>query len=358
MHKLLERQVRRIATLPGAPEVPEEFLRMVDGAYRQGDDDRALLQRALEMASDELVTRNRELRKELEDRQRLELELRQAQKLEAVGQLAAGVAHEINTPIQFVGDSAHFLRDAFADLRGLIEAYRALAEAAATGAAGPDMAGELAAQEEELDLEFLTEQIPKAIERTLEGSNRVAEIVRAMKEFAHPRQDEQAAADLNRAILSTLTVASNELKYVADVETDLAPLPPIVCHIGDLNQVVLNLVVNAAHAIADADARQRGTIRVSTALEEPGSVVIRVSDTGGGIPEEIRGRVFDPFFTTKEVGRGTGQGLAITYALVCEKHGGSVRFDTETGRGTTFEVRLPVAGVSLPDPPTTERPAR
>ena len=344
MHKLLERQVRRIAALPGAPAVPEEFLRMVDGAYRQGDDDRALLERALEMASDELVTRNRELRKELEDRQRLELELRQAQKLEAVGQLAAGVAHEINTPIQFVGDSAHFLRDAFADLRGLIEAYRALAEAAATGAAGPDMAGELAAQEEELDLEFLTEQIPKAIERTLEGSNRVAEIVRAMKDFAHPRQDEQAAADLNRAILSTLTVASNELKYVADVETDLAPLPPIVCHIGDLNQVVLNLVVNAAHAIADAGARQRGTIRVSTALEEPGSVVIRVSDTGGGIPEEIRGRVFDPFFTTKEVGRGTGQGLAITYALVCEKHGGTVRFDTETGRGTTFEVRLPVDG--------------
>ena len=246
-----------------------------------------------------------------------------------------GVAHEINTPIQFVGDSVHFLREAFAELQGHLERYRAAAETAAVARRG-------GRAEAEADLEFLTAEIPESLERALEGIERVAEIVRAMKEFAHPQRAEQAAADLNRAIDSTLTVARNEWKYVADVVTDLGELPPVVCHLGELNQVILNLVVNAAHAIADAGAG-RGVIRVATRAAGEW-VEITVSDTGAGIPEAIRDRIFDPFFTTKEVGRGTGQGLAIARAIVVDKHGGTLDFETEVGRGTTFRIRLPVAG--------------
>jgi signal transduction histidine kinase len=284
------------------------------------------------------------------ERDEMEGELRHSQKLEAVGQLAAGIAHEINTPIQFVGDSLEFLRDAFDDMRGLLEQYRALAETAATASA-QELAEKLEEADDEADLEYLLEQVPKAIERTLDGAGRVAEIVRAMKEFAHPRRDSQAPADLNRAIQSTATVARNELKYVADVAFDLGDLPPVVCHLGDVNQVVLNLMVNASHAIADRISGgeiERGTITVSTRLSDDAQwVTISVADTGGGIPEEVRERIFEPFFTTKEVGKGTGQGLAIA-ARVCEAHGGSLSFDTELGEGTTFHLRLPVDGTGEP----------
>jgi signal transduction histidine kinase len=172
----------------------------------------------------------------------------------------------------------------------------------------------------------------------------VATIVRAMKEFAHPDTRQKSAADLNRAIKSTLTVARNELKYVADVETDLGDLPPVVCNISDLNQVFLNLLVNAAHAIREVvreGTDAKGKIRVRT-RREGNTVLIAISDTGCGIPENIRGRIFDPFFTTKEVGRGTGQGLSIARSVVVEKHGGSLTFETEPGKGTTFFVRLPI----------------
>ena len=285
------------------------------------------------------------------DRLQLEVELRQSHKLEAIGQLAAGVAHEINTPIQFVGDSVYFLRQAFDDLAGLVARYHALAEAAATGPVDPALVAGVAEEERIIDIDDLLGQIPRALERTSTGAERVAEIVRAMKEFAHPAQEEQGVADLNHAILSTLVVARNEIKYVADVDTDLGPIPPVVCHVGDLNQVVLNLVVNAAHAIADRIAQAapgspqaaRGRIGVTTS-EEDGWVTISVSDDGTGIPEEARGRIFDPFFTTKEVGRGSGQGLAISRSIVVDKHGGTLTFDTRLDAGTTFTARIPVGG--------------
>lgn len=285
-------------------------------------------------------------RKRLEsERDHMELELRVAQKLEAVGQLAAGVAHEINTPVQFVGDSVHFLKDCFDDLERLLAEYRAVAETAA--AANPLLRERLARADEEADLEYLRDRIPGAFGRTLEGVERVASIVRAMKEFAHP-QTEQAPANLNRALETTLTVARNEYKYVADVVTELGTLPDVICNASDLNQVFLNLIVNAAHAIHDAaPGGERGTITIRT--EQDGdAVTITVADTGSGIPEHVRTRVFDPFFTTKEVGRGTGQGLAISRAIV-DKHGGTLTFETEVGRGTTFVVRLPVGGVPALD---------
>jgi PAS domain S-box-containing protein len=283
------------------------------------------------------------------NRKTLEEQFRQSQKLEAVGRLAAGIAHEINTPIQFVGDNMQFLHDAFSDLSKVMEKYRHLSDAAANGVAGMMLADEVAEAEMAVDINYLVEEIPKAIAQSLDGVARVATLVRAMKEFAHPDRKERAAADINAALLSTLTVARNELKYVAEVETELGDLPLAVCNIGELNQVFLNLLVNAAHAIGDAvnGTGQKGVIRVRTALEKD-AVLISIADTGGGIPEDIRDKIFDPFFTTKESGRGTGQGLAIAHSVVVDKHGGTLTFASEVGKGTTFFIRLPLDGEVKP----------
>ncbi len=274
---------------------------------------------------------------------RLELELRHAQKLEAVGGLAAGIAHELNTPIQYVGDNTHFLQDAFADLGQVIGKYRRLRDAAVNGGVTAAALQEVIQAEQSADLGYLMEEIPKALVQSLDGVTRVATIVRAMKEFAHPDRSEKMATDLNKALESTLTVARNEIKYVADVETDFEELPLVFCYGSDMNQVFLNLLVNSAHAIKDVvkDSQGKGVIRVRTHLED-NSVLISISDTGCGIPENIREKIFEPFFTTKDVGHGSGQGLAIARSIVVEKHGGSLTFDTEVGRGTSFYIRLPI----------------
>jgi signal transduction histidine kinase len=284
------------------------------------------------------------------ERNRLEIELRHSQKLEAVGSLAAGIAHEINTPVQFVGDNIRFLRDAYMDLNKVREKYQRLREAAATdGNTERGLAEEVTEVERAVDVDYLMEEIPKAIEQSLDGVTRVATLVRAMKDFAHPEAKEKAAADINEALRSTLVVARNELKYVADVETDLGSVPPVICNIGELNQVFLNLLVNAAHAIAEAKklTGAKGLIRVRT-WTEANAVLISVSDTGSGIPENIRDKVFNPFFTTKAIGRGTGQGLAIARSIVVEMHGGTLTFKSAIGKGTTFYVRLPLDAVTKP----------
>jgi two-component system, NtrC family, sensor kinase len=283
--------------------------------------------------------------RDITEKRRLESERRQAQKLESVGRLAAGVAHEINTPVQFVSDSVSFVRSGFGDLKALLGEYDALRSAVLTGRADARMAEAVARAEEAADLTYLLENVPKALERALEGLTRVATIVRSMKEFAHPDQKEMAPVDLNQAIRSTLTIARNEYKYVAELETDLAEIPHVTCLGGEVNQVVLNIVVNAAHAIGDAieGTEAKGLITVRTRLDGE-NVLVSISDTGGGIPEHVREHVFDPFFTTKEVGKGTGQGLAIARSVVVEKHGGELWFETELGKGTTFFIRLPIRG--------------
>jgi signal transduction histidine kinase len=283
------------------------------------------------------------------DQRRLENDLAQAQKLESVGRLAAGVAHEINTPVQFVSDSVHFVREAMDDLSQIVDKYRELRTATQNPAPnGADVAAAAKAAEEaedDADLDYILENAPVALDRARDGLGRVAAIVRSMKEFAHPDRKEMALSDLNQAIRSTLVIASNEYKYVAEVETEFAEIPPVNCYAGEINQVVLNLIVNAAHAIGDVvkGTGAKGKIRVATRLvgEE---VEISIGDTGMGIPVEARSRIFDPFFTTKEVGKGTGQGLAIARTVVVDKHGGTLRFETELGVGTTFHIRLPVAG--------------
>jgi PAS domain S-box-containing protein len=282
---------------------------------------------------------------DITERKNLEKQLTQAQKLRSIGQLASGIAHEINTPTQYVGDNTRFLQDAFADLMGVLTQQAGLLRAARCGPVGPEVIRAVDEAIRQADLDYLTSEIPLAIAHTLEGVDRIAKIVRAMKEFAHPGREDKVAADLNKIIETTLTVAGNEWKYVADLVTDFdRSLQEVPCHPGEINQVILNLVVNAAHAVEDQIKQGRitkGVITVATRRKDDWAE-IQISDTGGGIPEAIRPRIFDPFFTTKEPGRGTGQGLAICHPVIVDKHGGRIFFESEVGRGTTFTINLPL----------------
>lgn len=275
----------------------------------------------------------------------LEMQLAQAQKLESIGQLASGIAHEINTPTQYVTDNIRFLTEAFASLSKVLSGYTILLEKNQAGTVPAGLVEKLEAERCEVDLEFLEREVPRAINESLEGLARVASIVGAMKEFSHPGSEDRMFVNLNHAIESTVAVARNEWKYVADVIMDLDPdLPEVPCYAAELNQAFLNLLVNAAQAIGEASSKEKnekGTVTLRS-RREGNWVEIRICDTGPGIPAEIRERIFDPFFTTKEVGRGTGQGLAITHSVVVEKHQGTIRFETKLGRGTEFIVRLPL----------------
>jgi signal transduction histidine kinase len=285
----------------------------------------ASLEQTVQARTASLEAINEQLREQMRLRQAAELELGMAQKLESVGRLAAGIAHEINTPIQYITDSVHFLQSAFDELLTLVPADPTAQQPTAS-----------------VDVEFLRDEVPRAIERTLEGTERVATIVRAMKEFSHPDASEKSAADLNRALQNTLMIARNEYKYVATVDLQCGDLPDVMCNVGELSQVFLNLIVNAAHALADAGRdTENGRIIIKTGLVE-GWAEFSFEDNGCGIPPAIIDKIYDPFFTTKEVGRGTGQGLAIARSIVVDKHAGRISVKSTPGAGTCFTLRLPV----------------
>lgn len=275
------------------------------------------------------ITKEKAMLEQLRENER---QLAHKQKLESIGELAAGVAHEINTPIQYIGDNAKFLEDAFADLLKFAAGGRV---------------SDLPDSQQELDcrvLDYHRAEVPKALHELQQGAAQVARIVRAMKEFSHPGPIERQSIDLNHAIESTVLVATHEWKYAADLATDLDPeLPPVRGLAGEINQVMLNLIVNAAHAISELrkPPDEKGRIHIRT-REDGGFAEIRVSDTGCGIPEAIQSRIFDPFFTTKPVGKGTGQGLALAYAVIVKKYNGTIRVESKPGQGTTFTIRLPL----------------
>jgi signal transduction histidine kinase len=300
---------------------------------------------------DRLVRLNQRLQAEIAERMQVEQELVQAQKLESLGHLAAGIAHEINTPAQYVRDNTCFLQDVFSDVEKLLGDLDRLLAAAKHGAITETLIAEVETNVREGEVQYIREEVPKAIRQSLEGIERVATIVRAMKEFSHPGSGEKLKIDLNHAIENTLTVSHNEWKYVAELITDLdRQLPSVLCLPNEINQVILNLVVNAAQAIGDKlgdGSRGKGTITVRT-RRNGDSVEVDIEDTGTGIPEEIRSKVFDPFFTTKEIGQGTGQGLTIAQDIVVTKHGGSITLQSEIGRGTVFTIRLPIEGAGKP----------
>jgi len=285
------------------------------------------LEETIQARTASLEAINEQLRKEMRLRETAEMELGLAQKLEAVGRLAAGIAHEINTPIQYITDSVNFLGSAFDEL------LTAVAANDSTHAAT-----------QSVDMQFLREEVPRAIERTIEGTERVATIVRAMKEFSHPDASEKMAADVNRALQNTLMIARNEYKYVATVDLQCGNLPELMCNVGELSQVFLNLIVNSAHALADAGRNsETGRITIKTGVVEQWAE-FSFEDNGCGIAPEIIDKIYDPFFTTKEVGRGTGQGLAIARAIVVDKHGGRISVQSTPGKGTRFTLRLPLDG--------------
>ncbi|MBL0220168.1 MAG: PAS domain-containing protein [Myxococcales bacterium] len=280
--------------------------------------------------------------RDITDRKRLEVELRQAQKLESLGRLAAGMAHEINTPIQFVGDQRQFAQDAFDDVLGILAQYQDLARKVDAGTATATDTAAIREAERAIDLGYIQDGLAASFASMADGVKRVSQLVLALKEFGHPDSGTKQAGDINAAVRRTVIVATNEYRYVAEVELDLGPLPPVLCSIGELQQVILNLIVNAAHAIADLGSTERGTIRIGTRVEGE-FVVISIADTGCGMSPDVQAKVFDPFFTTKAIGRGTGQGLSIA-RMIIEKHHGSLAFESHVGTGTTFFVRIPRAG--------------
>jgi PAS domain S-box-containing protein len=283
--------------------------------------------------------------RDITDRQVRDAELEQESRLEALGRLSAGLAHEINTPIQFVGDNTRFLAEACRDLLQMVLLYReVLSSPEPISLAERQARARLAEEKSEID--YLEAEIPGAIAQSLDGMERVATLVRAMRAFSHPGQVEHAEADLNEALLAAVTIARNQVSSVAEVRVELAELPPVRCNVIDLNLAFLNLVVNASDAIAETG--RRGTISIVTSMDGD-HVTVSISDTGAGIPEDVLPKIFDPFFTTKSVGRGTGQGLALTRAVVHEGHGGTLLVDSHQGSGSTFTIRLPISGPPRPE---------
>ncbi|GAA1800557.1 PAS domain-containing protein [Planosporangium flavigriseum] len=284
---------------------------------------------------------------ELRERQRREIELRHGQKLQELGRLSAGLAHEINTPIQFVGDNTRFLAEVYQEMLELLLVYREFMDPSSGSIPWDERVKRVAEAERKADIDYLASEVPSAVEQSLEGVGRVASLVRAMKSFSYKDANDRSYADVNDALTTTLTVASNALKDIADVTLDLGEIPRVLCSLGDLNQVFLNLLVNAADALQDKG--ERGEIRVSTRAEG-GVVMITIADNGSGIPEDLHELIFEPFFTTKEVGKGTGQGLALARAVVVDGHGGTIDVHSVPGEGTEFILRLPVDGRRLTSP--------
>lgn len=347
-HELLGAELERIVRTSDASS--RELLlagRAIEATFvpREGDDIPVLFH-AARLTRDDATAGFVCIATDLRDRQMLEGKLREANRLESVGQLAAGVAHELNTPIQFVSDSVQFLSDAFEDLERVRDAIEGEILEQLDEARFAKQMAHIEAIRSEVDFDFLLEEIPEAVRRCQVGTERVSAIVRAMKRFTHPGSERMALEDLNEVLDSSAIMARSEYKYCAEMELDLGAIPLVPLDVGQMNQAMINLIVNAAHAIQDADDGQGGSpvgrIRLSSRVDGA-HVLVSIADDGVGMTPEVRDRMFEPFFTTKCVGRGTGQGLAQVWSAVVERHKGSIEVDSKPGSGTRFDVRLPLA---------------
>jgi two-component system NtrC family sensor kinase len=354
LHSLLRRQLRREFGEPErAPAELAGLLRAVSQAYDDADADRRMIERSLDLMSQELTERNGQLRADLAERQRARDELQrrsdeqqaliqrleetrhqlvQSEKMASIGQLAAGVAHEINNPIGYVSSNLQSLRDYVESLLAIVAALESHQQALP-----PPTAARLQQLKAEHDYDYLRADILQLLDESREGALRVKQIVQDLKDFSHVGEQGRQWADLHKGLDSTLNIVHNEIKYVAEVVREYASLPDIECLASQLNQVFMNLLVNAAQAMQG----RRGTIRVSTRALGDDEVVVEVQDAGEGIAPENLKRIFDPFFTTKPVGKGTGLGLSLSYSIV-RKHHGRIEVDSQLGVGTTFRVVLPV----------------
>jgi signal transduction histidine kinase len=354
MHKLLERQIRRNFGNPATlPPGMADFIAAVDDAYKSADADRLIIERSLDLMSKELTEANAGLRNELMERQRTELalmkekdeqrvlirkledihsQLLQSEKMASIGQLAAGIAHEINNPIGYVYSNLGTLEKYVLDIFSLLDRY----EQAEVSITDPEALQRLQADKKKLDVEFVKTDLRALMDESKEGIVRVKTIVQNLKDFSHSgATDEWHFADLHKGLDSTLLIVNNEIKYKADVVKEYGDIPDVECLLSQLNQVFMNLLVNAAHAI-----EERGTITIRTGVE--GSEVwVEIADTGHGIPPENLKKIFEPFFTTKPVGKGTGLGLSVSYGIV-QKHHGRLEVQSEVGKGSAFRVWLPL----------------
>jgi len=274
----------------------------------------------------------------------LQLQLAQSQKMESIGQLAAGIAHEINTPAQYVGDNIRFVQESFNDIKEILEKYGRLLEAGKKNTVTRSLVDEMSKLIEEKDIAYLTGEIPKAIKATMEGIDKISGIIKAMKDFAHPGVENKVSIKINDAIETTIAVAHSKWNPVATLERRYAAdIPPVFGYPAELNQSILNVIINAAEAIGKvvgSNSQNKGKITIETRCSKAG-VEIRICDTGGGIEEAISDKVFNPFFTTKTVGQGTGQGLSTAHSIITGRHGGTITFETEKDKGTTFIICLP-----------------
>ena len=304
------------------------------------------LERIVQRKTEILRQQGEELQAALRELQMTQAQLLQANKLESVGQLAAGIAHEINTPAQFIATNIDFLDDAFADILALLAAFED--EASQERGESSQTLGETIKNAlQKSDWDYLKQEIPSAINQSREGIRRISAIVGAMKEFSHPSSKEKIYNNINTLIETTMMVATNEWKYWATIDTDLDPgLPQVWCLADEMGQALLNILINAAHAIEQRMKAQpesaKGRISIST-RQEGEYAVIRIADDGCGMGPEITGRIFDPFFTTKGVGKGTGQGLAITHDVITKKHAGTISVESRVGEGSCFILRMPIA---------------
>lgn len=288
------------------------------------------------------------LGKDITEKKIIESQLVHSQKLEAIGGLAAGIAHEINTPVQYVYGNITYLKDILLNILALMEKYKIAISQISNNKdlIDNDLIKEILEKEQDIDIKFLQEDIPNALDESIQGLEQVIQIVKSMRDFSHPGKREKKLFDVNKAIEDTITISRNVWKYHSEIKLELAQdLPPVYGYGDEINQVLLNIIVNAAHAITqkveESSSEEKGIITIRT-LQKQDLVEIQIQDTGTGIPEQIRDKIFDPFFTTKEVGKGTGQGLYLAYNII-KKHNGRIFFESQVGKGTTFYIQIPVA---------------